>query len=347
MKYKYLGQSDLKVSIYCLGSMTWGEASTESEGQWQLDDAIANGINFVDTAEMYPTNPLRRETAGKTEQIIGNWIKKRNRRDDVLIATKITGEGNKTVRDGSPISKNTIRAALEESLKRLNTDYVDLYQLHWPNRGSYHFRQNWDYDPTKQATSEIRENIYEVLGYLSEKVKEGKIRAIGLSNESAWGTMEFIKTASENNFQKIVSIQNEYSLLCRYFDTDLAELCHSEKINLLAYSPLAAGLLTGKYADGKVPNNSRLRVTPNLNGRVNERSLRAVEKYLDIAQKFELNPISMALAFCAQRPFMGSVIFGATRKEQLVTILKNLDLELSEEILTELNGIHRKNPFPI
>ena len=342
-----MGQSDLKVSIYCLGSMTWGEASTESEGQWQLDNAIANGINFVDTAEMYPTNPLRRETAGKTEQIIGNWIKKRNRRDDVLIATKITGEGNKTVRDGSPISKNTIRAALEESLKRLNTDYVDLYQLHWPNRGSYHFRQNWDYDPTKQATSEIRENIYEVLGYLSEKVTEGKIRAIGLSNESAWGTMEFIKTASENNFQKIVSIQNEYSLLCRYFDTDLAELCHSEKINLLAYSPLAAGLLTGKYADGKVPNNSRLRVTPSLNGRVNERSLRAVAKYLDIAQKFELNPISMALAFCAQRPFMGSVIFGATRKEQLAIILKNLDLELSEEILTELNGIHRKNPFPI
>ena len=327
--------------------MTWGEASTESEGQWQLDHAIANGINFVDTAEMYPTNPLRRETAGKTEQIIGNWIKKRNRRDDVLIATKITGEGNKTVRDGSPISKNTIRAALEESLKRLNTDYVDLYQLHWPNRGSYHFRQNWDYDPTKQATSEIRENIYEVLGYLSEKVTEGKIRAIGLSNESAWGTMEFIKTASENNFQKIVSIQNEYSLLCRYFDTDLAELCHSEKINLLAYSPLAAGLLTGKYADGKVPDNSRLRVTPSLNGRVNDRSLRAVAKYLDVAQKFELNPISMALAFCAQRPFMGSVIFGATRKEQLATILKNLDLELSEEILTELNGIHRKNPFPI
>ena len=165
--------------------MTWGEASTESEGQWQLDNAIANGINFVDTAEMYPTNPLRRETAGKTEQIIGNWIKKRNRRDDVLIATKITGEGNKTVRDGSPISKNTISAAIEESLKRLNTDYVDLYQLHWPNRGSYHFRQNWDYDPTKQATSEIRENIYEVLGYLSEKVKEGKIRTIGLSNETA------------------------------------------------------------------------------------------------------------------------------------------------------------------
>ncbi|MFL2790609.1 MAG: aldo/keto reductase, partial [Paracoccaceae bacterium] len=149
-----------------------------------------------------------------------------------------------------------MRTALEGSLKRLNTDYVDLYQLHWPNRGSYHFRQNWNYDPTKQDTSAIKENIYEVLGYLSEKVNEGKIRAIGLSNESAWGTMEFIKTASENNFQKIVSIQNEYSLLCRYFDTDLAELCHSEKINLLAYSPLAAGLLTGKYADGKVPNNS-------------------------------------------------------------------------------------------
>jgi len=327
--------------------MTWGEASTEKEGHWQLDQAINSGINFVDTAEMYPTNPLRRETAGATEQIIGNWLKKRHRRNDIIIATKITGEGSKTIRDGSPISKKMIKVALEGSLKRLNTDYIDLYQLHWPNRGSYHFRQNWNFDPSKQPTSKVKENIFEILNYLSELVKEGKIRTIGLSNESTWGTMQFIKTAAENGFEKIVSIQNEYSLLCRYFDTDFAELCHNENVNLLAYSPLAAGLLTGKYQSGKVPKNSRLQITPSLNGRVNKRSSNAVTHYLDTAKRFQLNPVNMALAFCAQRPFMGSVIFGATQNKHLQTIIDGLDLELSQEILTELNRVHREYPFPM
>jgi len=347
LKYKYLGESDLKVSVYCLGSMTWGEQTTEEEGHWQLEHSISNGVNFVDTAEMYPTNPLRRETAGETEQIIGNWLKKRKRRDDVVIATKVTGEGSKTVRDGAPISKKTIQVALEGSLRRLNSDYVDLYQLHWPNRGSYHFRQNWKFDPTKQVTGEIKDNILEILEYLSDLVKQGKIRAIGLSNESAWGAMQFLKIATDNGFEKIVSIQNEYSLICRYFDTDLAELCHNESLHLLAYSPLAAGLLTGKYQNGKIPDNSRLELAPDLNGRVNERSIRATKHYLNIARNFQIHPISMALAFCAQRPFMGSVIFGATRNEQLKTIIDGLDLELSQEILTELNRVHREHPFPM
>ena len=342
-----MGESDLKVSIYCLGSMTWGEASSEREGHWQLEHSISNGINFVDTAEMYPTNPLRRETAGKTEKIIGNWLKKRNRRDDVIIATKVTGEGSKTVRDGFPISKDSIKFAIEGSLKRLNTDYIDLYQLHWPNRGSYHFRQNWKFDPTKQTTNEAKNSIFEILNCLSNLIKEGKIRAIGLSNETTWGTMQFIKIAAENNLERVISIQNEYSLLCRYFDTDLAELSHHENVSLLAYSPLAAGLLTGKYQNNEVPQNSRLQVTPNLNGRVNERSFKAVEKYLEIAKRFQLNPINMALSFCAQRPFMGSVIFGATRNEQLQTITNGLDLELSQEVLTELDRIHREYPFPM
>ncbi len=347
MKYQYLGGSDLRVSIFCLGSMTWGESSTEQEGHWQLEHSISNGINFVDTAEMYPTNPLRRETAGETEQIIGNWLKGRKRRDDIVIATKITGEGSKTIRDGAPITKKTINIALEGSLKRLNTDYVDLYQLHWPNRGSYHFRQNWVFDPTKQVTSEIKENIFEILDYLSELVREGKIRAIGLSNESAWGSMQFLKAATESGFEKIASIQNEYSLLCRYFDTDLAELCHNENVHLMAYSPLAAGLLTGKYQNGKVPQKSRLEFSPGLNGRLNERSINATQNYLNIAKKFGLHPVSMALAFCAQRPFMGSVIFGATKNKQLKTIIDGLDLELSQEILIELDRVHRAHPFPM
>ena len=192
MKYNFLGNSGLKVSEYCLGSMTWGEASSEKTGHWQLDAAIEHGINFVDTAEMYPTNPMRRETAGKTEKIIGTWIKKRKHHSDVVIATKITGEGSATVRDGSPITKNQIRKSLDESLSRLNAEYVDLYQLHWPNRGSYHFRKYWNYNPTSQISKEMDDHVQEVLSVSSDLIREGKIRALGLSNESAWGTMKFI-----------------------------------------------------------------------------------------------------------------------------------------------------------
>ena len=347
MKFNKLGQSDLEVSSYCLGSMTWGEATSEDDGHWQLDFSIENGINFVDTAEMYPTNPLRKETAGNTEKIIGNWINKRKKRDDIIIATKVVGIGNKTVRNGQAINKNTMEEALTNSLKKLKTDYIDLYQLHWPNRGSYHFRQNWNYSPVHQNTKKVEQDIFEVLDFLSQKVKEGKIRTIGLSNETAWGTMQFLKIANENNFERVVSIQNEYSLLCRFYDTDLAEVSHNENVSLLAYSPLAAGLLTGKYQDGKVPDKSRLQASPGLMGRFNKRSLLAVQNYLSIAKKYEINPVHLALAYCDQKPFMGSVIFGATTKEQLKTIINGLDTKLSTEVLNELDKVHREFPFPI
>ena len=347
MKFNKLGQSDLEISSYCLGSMTWGEATSEDDGHWQLDFSIENGINFVDTAEMYPTNPLRKETAGNTEKIIGNWIKKRKKRDDIIIATKVVGIGNKTVRNGQAINKNTIEEALTNSLKKLKTDYIDLYQLHWPNRGSYHFRQNWNYSPIHQDTKKIKQDIFDILDFLSKKVTEGKIRTIGLSNETAWGTMQFLKIANENNFERVVSIQNEYSLLCRFYDTDLAEVSHNENVSLLAYSPLAAGLLTGKYQDGKTPDNSRLRASPGLMGRFNQRSLLAVQNYLSIAKKYEINPVHLALAYCDQKPFMGSIIFGATTKEQLKTIINGLDTKLSTEVLNELDKVHREFPFPI
>ncbi len=347
MKYNKLGNSNLEVSSFCLGSMTWGEATSENDGHWQLDFSLDNGINFIDTAEMYPTNPLRKETAGDTEKIIGNWISKRKKRDDIIIATKVVGKGNKTVRNGEPISKNTIEDALTKSLKRLQTDYIDLYQLHWPNRGSYHFRQNWNYNPVHQDIKKTKQDIYDVLDFLSNKVKEGKIRTIGLSNETAWGTMQFLKIANENNFERVISIQNEYSLLCRFFDTDLAEVSHNENISLLAYSPLAAGLLTGKYQEGNVPNNSRLQASPGLMGRFNKRSLLAVKNYLNIAEKYEINPIHMALAYCNQKQFMGSIIFGATTKKQLETIISGLDLKLSTEMLNDLDKVHREFPFPI
>ena len=347
MKFNKLGQSDLEVSSYCLGSMTWGEATSEEEAHWQLDFSIENGINFVDTAEMYPTNPLRKETAGNTEKIIGNWINKRKKRDDIIIATKVVGIGNKTVRNGQAINKNTMEEALTNSLKKLKTDYIDLYQLHWPNRGSYHFRQNWNYNPIHQDTEKIKQDIFDILDFLSKKVTEGKIRNIGLSNETAWGTMQFLKIANENNFERVVSIQNEYSLLCRFYDTDLAEVSHNENVSLLAYSPLAAGLLTGKYQDGKVPDNSRLQASPGLMGRFNQRSLLAVQNYLSIAKKYEINPVHLALAYCDQKPFMGSIIFGATTKEQLKTIINGLDTKLSTEVLNELDKVHREFPFPI
>ena len=347
MKFNKLGQSDLEVSSYCLGSMTWGEATSEDDGHWQLDFSIENGINFVDTAEMYPTNPLRKETAGNTEKIIGNWINKRKKRDDIIIATKVVGIGNKTVRNGQAINKSTMEEALTNSLKKLKTDYIDLYQLHWPNRGSYHFRQNWNYNPIHQDTEKIKQDIFDILDFLSKKVTEGKIRTIGLSNETAWGTMQFLKIANENNFERVVSIQNEYSLLCRFYDTDLAEVSHNENVSLLAYSPLAAGLLTGKYQDGKVPDNSRLQASPGLMGRFNQRSLLAVQNYLSISKKYEINPVHLALAYCDQKPFMGSIIFGATTKEQLKTIINGLDTKLSTEVLNELDKVHREFPFPI
>ena len=347
MKFNKLGKSDLEVSSYCLGSMTWGEATSEDDGHWQLDFSIENGINFVDTAEMYPTNPLRKETAGNTEKIIGNWINKRKKRDDIIIATKVVGIGNKTVRNGQAINKSTMEEALTNSLKKLKTDYIDLYQLHWPNRGSYHFRQNWNYNPIHQDTKKIKQDIFDILDFLSKKVTEGKIRTIGLSNETAWGTMQFLKIANENNFERVVSIQNEYSLLCRFYDTDLAEVSHNENVSLLAYSPLAAGLLTGKYQDGKVPDKSRLQASPGLMGRFNQRSLLAVQNYLSIAKKYEINPVHLALAYCNQKPFMGSIIFGATTKEQLKTIISGMDINLSTELLNDLDKVHREFPFPI
>lgn len=351
MKYNILGNSKLNVSEYCLGSMTWGEASSEATGHWQLDAALEYGINFIDTAEMYPTNPMRKETAGRTEEIIGSWVKKRKHHSDVIIATKITGNGSATIRDGGPITKDQIIKSLDDSLLRLNVDYVDLYQLHWPNRGSYHFRKYWNFNPTNQSSEEMAEHVEEVLLVSTELIKQGKIRALGLSNESAWGTLKFLEIAKRNDMTKVVSIQNEYSLLCRLFDTDLAEICHHENVQLLSYSPLAAGLLSGKYQKGKIPKGSRLDATtnssPNLSGRIGPTTFNAVDDYIKIAQNFNIDPVHMALAFCASRPFMGSVIFGATTNRQLSHILNGLDITLSSELLTALNTVNRKNPMPI
>ena len=346
MQLKNLGQSELRVSSYCLGTMTFGESTSEKDGHVQMDLSIDAGINFFDTAEMYPTCPLRPETTGDTEVIIGNWIdKNRSKRSDIILATKISGIGYEAVRSGEGINRDSIKVAIEGSLQKLKTDYVDLYQLHWPNRGSYHFRQNWNYNPSNQDTKKANENILEVLESLSEIQKEGKIRYIGLSNETCWGTIQFLKYLKNFPNLKLVSTQNEYSLLCRLYDLDMAEMSHHENISLLAYSPLAGGFLTGKYLDGSVPKNSRLSRVSSLFGRINENSTLAVKEYVSLARSFNLEPVHMALAFCNQRPFMGSVIFGATDKLQLTKIINGLDIVLSDELLDEINKLYKK--FPI
>jgi len=267
MKMNKLGRTGIAVSEICLGTMTWGVQNTEAEAHAQMDHAVAEGVNFFDTAEMYPTNPKTAETQGRTEEYIGTWFRKSGRRGDVVLASKITGDGVDWIRDGGPITAAAIREAVAGSLKRLKTDYIDLYQLHWPNRGSYHFRKSWNYDPSGQDTGKALEDTYEILETLSGLVKEGKIRAIGLSNDTAWGTMQFLDMAAKHGFPRVASIQNEYNLLCRYFDLDLAEVAHHEDVGLLAFSPLAGGLLTGKYQGGALPKGSRRTLTPDLGGR--------------------------------------------------------------------------------
>ena len=346
MDYRPLGRTGIEVSNFCLGSMTWGTQNTEAEGHAQIDAALDAGINLIDTAEMYPTTPLSAQTQGRTEEIIGSWIARSGRRDDVVIATKIVGEGYRPVRGGAPISPETIPEAVEGSLRRLRTDHIDLYQLHWPNRGSYHFRKWHAFDPSGQSGS-ASEDIAACLEALDALVKAGKVRAVGLSNESAWGTMRFLSLAEANGWPRVASIQNEYSLLCRHYDLDLAELTHHEDVGLLAWSPLAAGLLTGKYLDGAVPEGSRKAVNGGLGGRDTERVDAPVRAYLALAREHGLDPVHLALAFCAAQPFMTSVIFGATTPEQLSTALGAADVTLTEEVMEGIHDIHRRHPVPM
>lgn len=346
MKMNPLGRTGLEVSELCLGTMTFGTQTPEQDAHAQIDYALAAGVNFVDTAEMYPVNPVRKETTGRSEEIIGNWNAKTGRRGDYILATKHSGEGLAHVRDGAPISSQTIAATIEGSLKRLQTDYIDLYQFHWPNRGSYMFRKNWAYDPSSQNREETLANMVDCLEALQAQVDKGNIRAFGLSNESAWGTAQWLRLAEEAGAPRVASIQNEYSLMCRLYDTDLAELSVNEEVGLLAFSPLAAGLLSGKYQKGAVPEGSRKSLVPGLGGRDGPRTYGAVAAYLDIAARHQLDPVQMALAWCGTRPFMASAIFGATTQAQLTHLLGAVDVRLSNEVLQEIDQAHRAHPMP-
>ncbi|MDF3413122.1 aldo/keto reductase [Sulfitobacter sp. M57] len=346
MKKNDLGGSGLMVSELCLGSMTWGTQNSVDEAHDQIDRALDAGINFIDTAEMYPVNPISAETTGRTERIIGLWNERDMRRNDVVLATKHSGEGMMHAREGAPISSQTIAEAVEGSLRRLKTDWIDLYQFHWPNRGSYMFRKNWSYDPSGQNRAETLAHMEDALGALQAEVKRGTIRHFGLSNESAWGMTQWAAAAERTGGPRPISVQNEYSLLCRLADTDVAEASINERIDMFAFSPLAAGLLTGKYQGGSVPEGSRMSLVPELGGRKGPRVFSAVDAYLEVAKDHGLDPVQMALAWCCQRPFMGSVIFGATTMAQLETSLGAAEVTLSDEVLTALDAVHKAHPLP-
>jgi len=342
MKLNELGRSGLQVTEICLGTMTWGRQNTEAEGHAQIDYALNAGINFMDTAEMYAIPPTP-ETYGKTETIIGNWFKKNGKRDKWILASKIGGGNTRWIRDGKRPDAKSLRVAVEDSLKRLQTDYIDLYQIHWPNRGHPHFENYWSYDPFKQDTDDSVANMLEVLQAADELIKEGKIRHLGVSNETAWGIMQYLKLAETHDLPRLVSTQNEYNLLRRLFDHDLAEVAHHEGVGLLAYSPLGAGVISGKYLDGALPAGTRGAITNGIY-RHNEYSEPAIRCYVNLARDHGLDVNQMAISFCLSRKFMTSVIIGATSLEQLKTDIAAADVKLDDEVLRGIASIHRRYP---
>lgn len=347
MKMNRLGRTDTLVSELCLGSMTWGTQNTYEEAAQQIETALEHGVNFIDTAEMYPTTPLTEATLGDTETIIGQWFRNSGRRDEIVIATKVTGNGKEWMYGGQDITPEKIRVSIDRSLQRLQTDRIDLYQLHWPNRGSYHFRQNWRFDATGQQTERVVDNIRDVLLALDEQVRAGKILHVGLSNESSWGTAQYLKISDQENLPRVVSVQNEYNLMNRLFDLDMAELSHHENVGLLAFSPLAAGILSGKYMDGAKPAGSRRTLNANLSGRFTPRSEPVSHRYIKLAQEHGLDPAPMALAFCLARPFMTSAIIGATTMAQLKSNLSAVTVTLTDELRDGIQAIYEDHPIPM
>ena len=340
MKYKRLPNTELNVSLICLGTMTYGEQNNEKEAHEQLDYSLSNGINFIDTAEMYAIPP-REETQGKTESIIGSWLTKRKDREKIIIATKVAGPGMEYLRGGSRLDKKSIFEAVDASLTRLKSDYIDLYQVHWPERKSNYFgRLGYQY------TEDMGIPIEETLEAMSELVKSGKVRYIGISNETPWGTKKYLELAEEKGFEKIVSIQNPYSLLNRIYEVGLAEISQHENIGLLAYSPLGFGQLTGKYID-KTNKDSRLGLYGDWFTRYsNDRCLNAVKKYAVIAKNHGLSLTHLSLAFVNIQPFVTSNIIGATTMEQLKENIESVDVHLSDEIIEEINQVHENQPNP-
>lgn len=344
MKYTTLPNTNIKVSKICLGTMTWGKQNTQDEGFAQMDYALNSGVNFFDTAELYPV-PAQADTYADTERIIGHWFKKTGNRDQVVLASKIAGPGDYTAHiRKTGFSPSALNEALNNSLKRLQTDYIDLYQLHWPERQTNYFGPR-DYKHNPNDTWE--DNFKEVLETLETFVKAGKIRQIGISNEKAWGTMRYLEESKTNNLPRISTIQNPYSLLNRTFEGDMAELSIRENIGLLAYSPLASGSLSGKYIGGKTPKNSRFDLFPRFSARYDSpQAIKATQHYFEIAQAHGLTLAQMALAFINQQPFITSNIVGATNLNQLKENIGSIHVTLNEAIIEQINQVHNTFPNP-
>ena len=354
MKYKKLGVTDLEVSAICLGTMTFGEQNSQSEGFEQMNYAVERGINFFDTAEMYPAYP-KKKTYGKSEEIIGNWLKTKKNRNKIILASKIASGHPKGIgatelswiRKGGKnlcFDKDNINKAVDDSLKRLQTDYIDLYQLHWPERNVAVFGQlDFKYDPSDTEWTPIEE----VLENLDQLVKSGKIRYVGLSNETPWGVINFLQVAREKKLPRMMSVQNGYNLVNRVFDIANSEVSIREKCGLLAYSPLAGGRLSGKYMAGKKPKNSRYTLWPTRFSRHHTaRGESAITKYVDLAKKYNIKPSTFANAFVNDRPFVTSNIVGATSIRQLEEDINSIDITLTEEMLKDIEDIHLSDPNP-
>ncbi|RPD93307.1 NADP(H)-dependent aldo-keto reductase [Aureibaculum marinum] len=341
MKYTKLPHTNIKVSKICLGTMTWGQQNTEAEGHEQMDYALEQGVNFFDTAEMYSI-PGKAETYGSTEKIIGSWFKKTGNRDKIVLASKIAGPGIAHIRD-TGFSKEAITEALHGSLKRLQTDYIDIYQLHWPERPVNCFGVR-DY-PYNQE-SKWKDNFAEILETLNNFIKQGKIRNVGISNETPWGTMRYLEEAKTKNLPRMITIQNAYSLLNRIFEAGLSEIALKEGIGLLAYSPLAFGVLSGKYLDGNGPDDGRVNLFPAYKRYSSTESTNAVIEYLKIAKKHGLSLAQLSLAFVNQLPFVSGTIIGATKMNQLKENIDSINIDLSSTIIDEINAVHNKIPNP-
>lgn len=343
MRYTTLQNTQIKISKIGLGTMTFGQQNTEADGHQQIDFALDQGINFIDVAEMYPV-PAREGTYGDTEKIIGTWLKKNGRREEIVLATKIAGpnRGMEYVREDLTFSKKNILLSIEKSLQRLQTDYIDLYQLHWPERKSNMFGQRG----FKFQDDAWEDNFQEVLTTFQECIAQGKIRAIGVSNETPWGTMRFLEESKMNNLPRIQTIQNPYSLLNRTFEVGLSEMCYHEKVGLLAYSPLGFGVLSGKFLEGQKHPDARITLFPNFSRYNSAQSTQATKLYRDIAHSHGLTLTELALGFVHQQPFVSSTIIGATTFKQLEENIKTHTVVLSNEILHEIDRVQELIPNP-
>ncbi|WP_291961446.1 aldo/keto reductase [Maribacter sp.] len=344
MIYTKLPHTDIEVSKICLGTMTWGNQNTEEEGHEQINYAIDKGVNFLDTAELYPV-PAHKDRYAATEKVIGNWFKKNGNREEIILASKIAGKADMTkfIRT-TGFTRESIIDAVEGSLQRLQTDYIDLYQLHWPDRSTNYFgKRGYKHD----ISDHWEDNIHQVLETMRDLIREGKIKHVGISNETPWGTMRFLEESKvHGTLPRTITVQNPYSLLNRLFEVGMAEISMREQIGLLAYSPMGFGALSGKYLGDRMPEGSRLSLFPQYNRYIGDTAVEATKKYYDLAQSQGLTLAQMALAFVNTRPFVTSTIIGATNLRQLEENIGSIDVALSDDVLKEIEAIHNTIPNP-